>query len=123
MLERHVGGHLEGIPFYRSRGEFPGPDTSRFAGTKRSNSDSFMVSSKEKFPQVRPESLESSHLMKVRSVSFMACYFRIGKGMRSYAGLNLIPEVHVLKILDSTKQYNLQDISFFFFLLIQSSAV
>ncbi|XP_022875510.1 protein TIFY 8-like [Olea europaea var. sylvestris] len=64
--ERHVGSHLEGIPFYRSRGEFPGPDTSRFAGTKRSNSDSFMVSSKEKFPQVRPESLESSHLMKVQ---------------------------------------------------------
>ncbi|CAI9771712.1 unnamed protein product [Fraxinus pennsylvanica] len=64
--ERHVGSHLEGIPFYRSRGDFTGPDTSnRFAGTKRSNSDSFMVSSKEIFPQVRPESLESSHLMKL----------------------------------------------------------
>ncbi|KAL2543856.1 Protein TIFY 8 [Forsythia ovata] len=64
--ERHVGSHLEGIPFYRSRGEFTGPETSnRFTGTKRSNSDSFMLSSKEKFPQVRPESLESSHLMKL----------------------------------------------------------
>ncbi|XP_022849728.1 protein TIFY 8-like isoform X1 [Olea europaea var. sylvestris] len=62
--EKHVGSHLEGIPFYQSRGEFKGLETSnRFIGTKRSNSDSFMVSSKEKFPQLQPD--ESSHLMKL----------------------------------------------------------
>ncbi|GFP80325.1 protein tify 8 [Phtheirospermum japonicum] len=49
--ERNVGNHLEGIPYYGSRGDITGPETSnRFTGYKRSNSDSFMMSSRDKFP-------------------------------------------------------------------------
>ncbi|KAK2978132.1 hypothetical protein RJ640_028686 [Escallonia rubra] len=61
--ERQVSNHFEGVPFYGPRSELG----NRF---KRSNSDSaFMGSSRDGFPQMRPDSLESSHLMKMlRSV-------------------------------------------------------
>lgn len=62
--ERQVGNHFEGVPFYCPRSDLSGPD--RLAGTKRSNSDSaFMGSSRDGYPQIRPDSIESSHLMKI----------------------------------------------------------
>lgn len=65
--ERQVGNHYEGVPYYGPRSDFSGPDVgNRFAGSKRSNSDSaFIGSSRDGFPQMRPGSLESSHLMKM----------------------------------------------------------
>uniref|UniRef100_A0A5B6ZWS8 Protein TIFY n=1 Tax=Davidia involucrata TaxID=16924 RepID=A0A5B6ZWS8_DAVIN len=65
--ERQVGNHFEGVPFYGPRSDFSGPEISnRFAGSKRSNSDSgFMGSLRDGFPQMGPESSESSHLMKM----------------------------------------------------------
>ncbi|XP_075100540.1 protein TIFY 8 [Nicotiana tabacum] len=64
--ERHVGNHFEGVPFYGLRGELSGPETSnRFSGTKRSNSDSLMGSSRDKFSTLRPDALESSHMTKL----------------------------------------------------------
>lgn len=68
MLERHVGNHLEGIPFYGSRGDVAGPESSnRFMSNKRSNSDSFMMSSRDKFPQGPADSQDSQLLTKVCS--------------------------------------------------------
>ncbi|KAL8521946.1 hypothetical protein ACS0TY_012195 [Phlomoides rotata] len=64
--ERHVGNHLEGIPFYGSRGDISGPESSnRFTGYKRSNSDSFMMSSRDKFPQGLADSQDSPLLAKL----------------------------------------------------------
>ncbi|KAM7513214.1 hypothetical protein LguiB_012089 [Lonicera macranthoides] len=65
--ERQVGHHFEGVPYYGPRSDLSGPEIgNKFAGSKRSNSDSaFIVSSRDRFPQMRPESLESSHLMKM----------------------------------------------------------
>ncbi|KAG9158196.1 hypothetical protein Leryth_000345 [Lithospermum erythrorhizon] len=64
-MEKHVGNHFEGVPFYGPRGVCTGPgSTSRMSGTKRRNSDSFLGSSRENLPSVRPESLENSHLSK-----------------------------------------------------------
>uniref|UniRef100_A0A5B6ZV93 Protein TIFY n=1 Tax=Davidia involucrata TaxID=16924 RepID=A0A5B6ZV93_DAVIN len=65
--ERQVSNHLEGVPFYGPRSDFSGPEISnRLAGSKRSNSDSgFMGSFRDGFPQMGPESSESSHLMKM----------------------------------------------------------
>ncbi|KAA8521737.1 hypothetical protein F0562_012410 [Nyssa sinensis] len=65
--ERQVGNHFEGVPFYGPRSDFSGPEISnRFAGSKRSNSDSgFMGSLRDGFPQMGPESSESLHLMKM----------------------------------------------------------
>ncbi|KAH6757595.1 hypothetical protein C2S51_038743 [Perilla frutescens var. frutescens] len=64
--ERHVSNHLEGIPFYGSRGDVAGPDSSnRFTGNKRSNSDSFMLSSRDKFPQGPVDSHDSQLLTKL----------------------------------------------------------
>ncbi|KAG8375509.1 hypothetical protein BUALT_Bualt10G0107200 [Buddleja alternifolia] len=61
--ERHVGNHLEGIPFYGSRGDITGPEsTNRY---KRSNSDSFMMSSRDKFPQGQADSQDSPLLTKL----------------------------------------------------------
>ncbi|XP_019179380.1 PREDICTED: protein TIFY 8 [Ipomoea nil] len=43
-----------------------GPETSyRYSGSKRCNSDSIMGVSRDKFPTVRPDSLESSRAMKL----------------------------------------------------------
>ncbi|XP_073055397.1 protein TIFY 8 isoform X2 [Primulina eburnea] len=67
--ERHVNNHLEGIPFYGSRGELR-PETSyRFGGNKRSNSDSFMVSSRDKLPQGQPDSQDNPVLTKLMRYS------------------------------------------------------
>ncbi|XP_057959354.1 protein TIFY 8 [Malania oleifera] len=65
--ERQVGNHLEGVPFYGLRSDLSGHEVSnRFTGSKRSNSDStFMGSSRDGFPQMASDSLESSHLMKM----------------------------------------------------------
>ncbi|XP_042037168.1 protein TIFY 8-like [Salvia splendens] len=66
MLERHVSNHLEGIPFYGSRGDVVGPENSnRFMNNKRSNSDSFMMSSRDKFPQGPTDSPDSQVLTKL----------------------------------------------------------
>lgn len=66
MVERQAGDHFDGVPFYGPKSEISGPEISnRLAGSKRSNSDSFMGSSRDVIPQIGPESLESSHLMKV----------------------------------------------------------
>ncbi|KZV53903.1 protein TIFY 8 [Dorcoceras hygrometricum] len=63
--ERHVNNHLEGIPYYGSRGELMGPETSyRFSGNKRSNSDSFMVS-RDKLPHGQPDSQDNPVLTKL----------------------------------------------------------
>ncbi|KAI3468286.1 hypothetical protein Pfo_024949 [Paulownia fortunei] len=64
--ERQVSNHLEGIPFYGSRGDISGPESSnRFTGNKRSNSDSFMMSSRDKFPQGLADSQDSPLLTKL----------------------------------------------------------
>lgn len=64
--ERHTGNHFEGVPFYGQRSELIGPETSNtFIGTKRSNSDSYVGTSRDRFPPVRPDSLEGSQLMKL----------------------------------------------------------
>ncbi|XVF34437.1 hypothetical protein REPUB_Repub18cG0059000 [Reevesia pubescens] len=56
-VERQVGNHLEGIPYYGPRSEISGPEISnRLVGSKRSNSDSAFMGH---------ESLESLHLMKM----------------------------------------------------------
>ena len=66
MVERQAGDHFDGVPFYGPKSDISGPEISnRLAGSKRSNSDSFMGSSRDGVPQIGPESLESSHLMKV----------------------------------------------------------
>ncbi|KAK4490939.1 hypothetical protein RD792_001659 [Penstemon davidsonii] len=60
--ERHVSDHLEGIPFYGSRG----PESSyRFTGNKRSNSDTLMASSRDKFPIGQGDSQDSPLLTKL----------------------------------------------------------
>ncbi|XP_034684258.1 protein TIFY 8 isoform X2 [Vitis riparia] len=64
--ERQAGDHFDGVPFYGPKSDISGPEISnRLAGSKRSNSDSFMGSSRDGVPQIGPESLESSHLMKI----------------------------------------------------------
>nr|ATA66295.1 TIFY8 [Salvia miltiorrhiza] len=64
--ERHVSNHLEGIPFYGSRGDVAMPESSnRFMSNKRSNSDSFMMSSRDKFPQGPTDSQDSQLLTKL----------------------------------------------------------
>ncbi|XP_021662423.2 protein TIFY 8 isoform X1 [Hevea brasiliensis] len=65
--ERQAGNHLEGIPFYGPRSDISGPEISnRLAGSKRSNSDSaFTGSTRDGFPQMGHDSLESQHLMKM----------------------------------------------------------
>ncbi|KAB2079543.1 hypothetical protein ES319_A05G011700v1 [Gossypium barbadense] len=56
-VERQVGNHLEGIPYYGPRSEISGPDINNsLAGSKRSFSDSAFMGH---------ESLESLHLMKM----------------------------------------------------------
>lgn len=73
MSERRVSTHLEGIPFYGSRGgDITGTDQSstRLTGSKRSNSDSFMMSSKDKFQQGLADSQDSRLLTKVHSLVF-----------------------------------------------------
>ncbi|KAL5559241.1 hypothetical protein UlMin_035452 [Ulmus minor] len=65
-VERRVGNHLEGVPFYGPRSDISGQEiTNKIAGSKRSNSDSnFMGSSRDGIPQMGPDSLEGSQLMK-----------------------------------------------------------
>lgn len=67
LLERRAGNHLEGVPFYGPRSDISGLEISnKIAGSKRSNSDStFIGSSRDGIPQLGPESLEGSQLMKV----------------------------------------------------------
>ena len=65
LVERQVGNHLEGIPYYGPRSEISGPEISnRLVGSKRSNSDSAFMAH---------ESLESLHLMKV-FVMILSCF-------------------------------------------------
>ncbi|KAJ1411006.1 Tify domain [Sesbania bispinosa] len=66
LVEKQVGNHLEGVPFYGPRSDFSGTEISnRLVGNKRSNSDStFMGSSRDAF-QLVPDSFQNSHLMKV----------------------------------------------------------
>ncbi|OUZ99658.1 Tify [Macleaya cordata] len=65
--ERLVGNHFEGVQLHGPKSDFSGPEISnRFAGSKRSNSDSvFMGSARDRMPQSGPDSVESSHLMKL----------------------------------------------------------
>ncbi|XP_057494966.1 protein TIFY 8-like isoform X1 [Actinidia eriantha] len=65
-FERQVASHLEGVPFY-GPSDLTGTEISnRFAGNKRTNSDSaFKRSSREGFPKVGPDSLDGGHLMKM----------------------------------------------------------
>lgn len=57
LVERQVGNHLEGVPFYGTRGDVSGPEISnRLAGSKRSNSESGFMG--HDYP-------ENLHLMKV----------------------------------------------------------
>lgn len=65
--ERQVANHFEGVPFYGPRSDLTGTEMSnRFAGNKRSNSDSaFTGSSRDGFPQAGSESLDGLHLMKI----------------------------------------------------------
>ncbi|KAF4373133.1 protein TIFY 8 [Cannabis sativa] len=66
--ERRAVSHLEGVPFYGPRSDMSGPEiisNNKIVGSKRSNSDStFMGSSRDGNPQMGPDSLEGSHLMK-----------------------------------------------------------
>lgn len=64
--ERQVGSHLEGVPFYGSRGDISTTDIhSRIIGSKRSISDSaFMGLYRDGVPHMPSESHQSSHLMK-----------------------------------------------------------
>ncbi|KAE9452252.1 hypothetical protein C3L33_15846, partial [Rhododendron williamsianum] len=61
-----VSDHFEGVPFYGPRSDLTGTEISnRFAGNKRSNSDSvFLGSSRDGLPHVGPDSLDGLHLMK-----------------------------------------------------------
>ncbi|KAF8400728.1 hypothetical protein HHK36_014028 [Tetracentron sinense] len=65
--ERQVGNHIEGVPFSGPKSDFSGPEISKvFSGRKRSNLDSaFTGSMRDRMPQMGPDSLESSHLMKI----------------------------------------------------------
>ncbi|CAA0810622.1 Protein TIFY 8 [Striga hermonthica] len=65
--ERNTGNHLEGIPYYGSRGDISGLESgNRFTGYKRSNSDSFMTLSRDKFPHgPQPDSQDSPLLTKL----------------------------------------------------------
>ncbi|RZC71591.1 hypothetical protein C5167_034783 [Papaver somniferum] len=66
--ERLVGNNSEGVQLHGSKSDFSGPEISnRFAGSKRSNSDSvFMGSARDRMtPQSGTDSFESSHLMKL----------------------------------------------------------
>lgn len=78
-MERRVGNHLEGVPFYGPRSDISGPEISKkIAGSKRSNSDStFMGSSRDGIPQMGPDTLEGSQLMKVLKFtkSYLSCSF------------------------------------------------
>ncbi|XP_026404548.1 protein TIFY 8-like isoform X2 [Papaver somniferum] len=70
--ERLVGNNSEGVQLHGSKSDFSGPEISnRFAGSKRSNSDSvFMGSARDRMtPQSGTDSFESSHLMKPPGVS------------------------------------------------------
>ncbi|XP_058200733.1 protein TIFY 8 isoform X1 [Rhododendron vialii] len=65
--ERQVSDYFEGVPFYGPRSDLTGTEISnRFAGNKRSNSDSaFLGSSRDGLPHVGPDSLDGVHLMKM----------------------------------------------------------
>ncbi|OIV96506.1 hypothetical protein TanjilG_07898 [Lupinus angustifolius] len=57
--EKHVGNHLEGVPFY-------GTEISNIlVGNKRSNSDSTFIGSSRDAFQMVPDSFHNSHLMKM----------------------------------------------------------
>ncbi|KAL6533872.1 hypothetical protein OROHE_013705 [Orobanche hederae] len=64
--ERNGGNHLAGIPYYGSRGDITVTESSnRFMGYKRSNSDSFMMSSRDKFPHGLTDSQDNPLLTKL----------------------------------------------------------
>ncbi|KAK6927449.1 Tify domain [Dillenia turbinata] len=67
MVERQIGSHLDGIPFYGPRSDLSGPEISnKLSGSKRSISDSvFLGSSRDGMPKMVPDSIESSHLLKM----------------------------------------------------------
>lgn len=66
LIERQVGNHLEGIPYYGPRSDISCSEISnRLAGSKRSNSDTaFTGTSRDGIQQMGHDSLESLHLMK-----------------------------------------------------------
>lgn len=64
--ERLAGNHLDGIAYYGSRGDITGRESSsRFTGNKRSNSDSFIMSPREKFQQGQADSQDGPLLTKL----------------------------------------------------------
>ncbi|KAL6501932.1 hypothetical protein OROGR_027065 [Orobanche gracilis] len=64
--KRNAGNHLAGIPYYGSRGDITLTESSnRFTGYKRSNSDSFMMSSRDKFPHGLTDSQDNPLLTKL----------------------------------------------------------
>lgn len=66
LVEKQVGNHLEGVPFYGPRSDFSGTEISnRLVGSKRSNSDSTFMGSSRDALQMVPDSFQNSHLMKV----------------------------------------------------------
>lgn len=72
MVEKQIGNHLEGVPFYGPRSDLSGAEISnRLVGSKRSNSDSaFTGSSRDAFQMV-PDSYQNSHLMKVDFIYYL----------------------------------------------------
>ncbi|PIA65312.1 hypothetical protein AQUCO_00100643v1 [Aquilegia coerulea] len=66
-VEGLMGGHYQGIPILGQKNDLSVPEPSnRFHGRKRSNSDSvFMGMPTDRLSQIGPDSLESSHLMKM----------------------------------------------------------
>ena len=77
IIERQVGNHLEGIPFYGPRSDISGAEiTNRFVGSKRSNSDSaFTGSTRDAIAQMGHDSLESLHLIKVSFNKLYVVFF------------------------------------------------
>ncbi|KAK6912672.1 Tify domain [Dillenia turbinata] len=67
MVERQIGSHRDGIPFYGPRSDLSGPEiNNKLSGGKRSVSDSvFLGSSRDGMPKMVPDSDESSHLLKM----------------------------------------------------------
>ncbi|XP_052209992.1 protein TIFY 8 [Diospyros lotus] len=65
--ERQVANHFVGVPFYGPRSDLTGTEiNNRFAGNKRSNSDSgFMGSARDGLSQLVPDSLDGLNSMKI----------------------------------------------------------
>ncbi|GER39652.1 protein TIFY [Striga asiatica] len=95
--ERNTSNHLEGIPYYGPRGDISGPEScNRFTGYKRSNSDSFMTLSRDKFPHgPQPDSQDSPLLTKVSKIHFL----KVSHCLISHFELNILNTSFYLKLL------------------------